>query len=143
MNFSAKRPNEIWVSDIIQFRIKDKTYYLCAVLDLFSRKVIAYKIAAKQSTQLTSATLKMAYIDREPNKELIVHTDQGGQYTSDRFQQLLKSLDISQSFSPKGRPTHNSVIETFYSSLRQEETHRYEYHSENEFKQRIENTSLL
>lgn len=58
--FNPKAPNEIWVSDVTYFKFNDKAYYICVIIDLFSRKVIAYKISKKNSTQLVTSTLKKA-----------------------------------------------------------------------------------
>lgn len=138
MDFSAKRPNQIWVSDVTYFRLKDTTYYICAIIDLFSRKVIAYKISTKQSSQLLTSTFKMAYESRKPKAALLFHSDQGSIYTAYSFRNLLHSLQIEQSFSPTGRPCHNAVMEAFFSTLKKEELYRTNYHSVNEFKERLE-----
>ena len=75
-DFSASEPNLRWVGDITEFYILDKKFYICAILDLFSRKVGAYKISNKQTTQLTTATLKAAYANRGNPENLIFHSDQ-------------------------------------------------------------------
>ena len=87
--FSAEKPNQIWVSDVTCFKLENRYLYTCVILDLFSRKVIAYKISRKNSTQLITATFKMACELRKPETGLIFHSDRGSQYTSHRFQQLL------------------------------------------------------
>jgi len=137
MNFSVSAPNQVWVSDITAFRLNEKTYHICAILDLYSRKTISYKISERQSTQLITSTLKNAYIDRTPNAGLIFHSDRGVQYTALRFQALLKSLNIEQSFSPKAKPQYNAVMESFFATMKKEELYRTTYHSIKEFKDRI------
>ena len=62
--FHVNRPKEVWVSDVTYFSVFNKMYYICVVLDLYARKVIAYKISKHNSTQLTNATVKMAYETR-------------------------------------------------------------------------------
>ena len=128
-NFTAKAPNLVWVGDCTQFTYQHKTYYLCAILDLFSRKVIAYKISAKASTQLVTATFKAALKTRQPSDHLIFHSDRGCQYTSYAFRQLLLQYGITQSFSHTKNPYDNSVMEAFFSSLKQEEIYRTSYRS--------------
>ena len=59
--FQVSRPNEVWVSDVTYFSVFGRMYYICVVLDLYARKVIAYKISRHNSTQLTKATVKAAY----------------------------------------------------------------------------------
>lgn len=59
--FQTERPNQVWVSDITVFKFREKHYYLCVIIDLFSRKVISYRISHKSSTQLLTKTFKQAY----------------------------------------------------------------------------------
>ena len=68
-DFSVKAPNEVWVSDITYFYFNNKTYYLCAIIDLYARKVVAWKISERNSTHLTKGTLKLAIIDRNPDRD--------------------------------------------------------------------------
>lgn len=133
--FSASAPNQIWVSDVTYFAYNKKMYYICAILDLYSRKVISYKISQKHSSQLITSTFRSAYEDRRPAEGLIFHSDRGTQYTAFTFQKLLKTLRVEQSFSPSGKPCHNAVMESFFSSLKREELYRRNYHSVEEFKE--------
>ena len=71
-DFTVQAPNEVWVSDITYFHFNNKTYYLCAIIDLYARKVVAWKISERNSTHLTKGTLKMAIIDRAPAPGLIL-----------------------------------------------------------------------
>lgn len=136
-HFSAPYPNSIWVSDVTIFNLDSKSYYICVILDLYSRKVIAYKISRKNSTQLISGTFRLAYADRRPEDGLTFHSDRGTQYTSHSFQALLKKCHVNQSFSPSGKPCHNAVMESFFSSMKKEELYRANYHSANELKERL------
>ncbi len=122
------------MSDVTYFRLNGTMYYICVILDLFARKVIAHKISRKHSTQLIAATFKQAYKERSPKEGLIFHSDQGQQYASCSFQNLLATLDINQSFSPSGSPHHNAVMESFFGSMKKEELYRRNYHSVDEFK---------
>jgi len=110
LNFSAKAPNQVWVSDIMYFRVCDTIRYICAIIDLYSRKVIGYKISQKQSTQLVTSTFKLAFESRVPDEGLIFHSDRGSQYCAFAFRKILKLLNVNQSFSPTGRPCHNAVM---------------------------------
>lgn len=137
--FSAHAPSLVWVSDITMYHLLDKTYYICAILDLYSRKVISNKISERQSTQLLISTFKLAYSERKPADKLTFHCDQGTQYTSNKFRKLLGGLDVKQSFSPKSKPQYNAVMETFFATMKKEELYRTNYHSIKEFKDRIRN----
>ena len=136
--FSASRPNEIWVSDVTCFKLNSRYYYVCVILDLFSRKIISYKISKKNSTQLITSTFKGAWTQRNPEPGLLFHSDRGAQYTSHRFQQLLHEYRVVQSFSNSGKPHDNAVAESFFASFKKEELYRRDYASEPEFKRGID-----
>ena len=127
--FTVDKPNSVWVSDCTQFSLFKKTYHLCAILDLFSRKIIAYKISARPSTQLITSTFKMALEIRKPEGHLVFHSDRGCQYTSYSFRKLLIEKNVTQSFSKPGTPYDNGVMESFFSSFKQEEIYRTSYRS--------------
>lgn len=134
LNFSVSAPNQVWVSDITSFIVNEKAYHICAILDLYSRKVISYKISERQSTQLITSTFKMAYSERKPTGKLIFHSARGCQYTANKLNLLLKSLEVEQSFSPKAKPQYNAVMESFFSTLKKDELYRNTYRSVGEFK---------
>jgi transposase InsO family protein len=127
--FAAEEPNLVWLSDCTQFTLFHKTYYICAIMDVFSRKIIAYKISSKASTQLVTATFKIAYDARNPDDRLVFHSDRGCQYTSYSFRKLLIANGITQSFSRSGNPYDNGAMESFFSSFKQEEVYRTSYRS--------------
>lgn len=131
--FDTHAPNEVWVSDVTYFKFNEKAYYICVVIDLFSRKVISYKVGKKNSTQLVTSTLKMAYEDRKPNSSLIYHTDRGFNFCSRGMAEYIKSIQITHSFSRPYVPYDNSVVESFFASLKREELYRTKYRSESEF----------
>lgn len=129
--FNTKSPNEVWVSDVTYFKLNEKTFYICVILDLYARKIISYTISKKNSTWLTKTTLIKAYEDRNPDtSKLLFHSDQGYNYTSKTFRNCLSAFGIQQSLSRKGVPYDNSVCESFFKSLKQEELYRTNYRSE-------------
>ena len=132
-NFNVDAPNRVWVGDITQFWWDGKRFYICVVLDLFSRKIVAYKVSKNCSSKLVTATLRYAYENRGRPQNLIFHSDRGAQYTSAGYVNLLRSLGITQSFSRSGSPYYNAVIESFFNLLKKEELHRRVYRSEQEF----------
>ena len=136
--FDAARPDEIWVSDVTYFRFNDKKFYICVILDLFARKVIAYKVGKSNSTQLVKATFRSAYESRKPAKPLTFHTDRGTNYRAKAFCAYLKSLGVTQLFSRARVPYDNSVMESFFSNLKREELYRTKYRSENEFRTAVD-----
>ena len=108
-------------------------------MDLFSRKIVAYKISNRSTTQLITATFKIAYQERNQPTNLIFHSDRGCQYTSYAYQKLLSDLGVTQSFSRTRTPGDNSVMESFFASLKKEELYRRDYQSIKEFKNSVMN----
>lgn len=136
--FNPSAPNKVWVSDVTYFRFNNKNFYICAVMDLFARTIIAYRISFKNSTQLVKSTFRKAYETRQPPQNLIFHTDRGTNYRSYTFCSYLKSLNVIQSFSRTHTPYDNSVIESFFSSMKREELYRTKYRSEHELRKAID-----
>ena len=136
--FTVTRPNEVWVSDVTCFRFNNRSYYICVILDLFSRMVVGYRVGKVNSTQLVRSTFQMAYEERRPVEPLIFHTDRGSNYHSKTFCALLRSLGVTQSFFRAHIPYDNSVMEAFFSNLKREELYRTKYRSENEFRTAVE-----
>ena len=137
-HFTVSRPNEVWVSDTTYFFFHNQPIYTCVIIDLFARKVIAYKISKHNCTQLTTSTLKLAIENRHPTKSLLFHSDQGSNYTSGQFRKLLKSYSIQQSFSNPGAPYYNSVMESFFGGFKREELYRHEYTSIKSFRESVD-----
>jgi len=119
----------VWVSDITYIKAGGIWYYLCIVMDLFSRKVISWHISSKANVELVITTFKKAYEKRKAPYGLMFHSDRGSQYTAFTFRQLLDSLNVVQSFSKKGYPFDNACCECFFKYLKKEETNRKCYHS--------------
>ncbi len=109
--FDPDAPNQVWVSDITYFKCNGKSYYICVIIDLYARKVIAYKAGKKNSAQLIKTTFRQAYENRQPSSSLIFHTDRGANYCSKTLNDYIKSLGITRSFSCPYVPYDNSVIE--------------------------------
>lgn len=128
-NFNQKAPNLVWVSDITYLKAGGKWYYLCIVMDLFSRKLISWHLSANSNTELVITAFQKAYDKRNAPFGLMFHSDRGTQYTAFSFRKLLDSLDVVQSFSKKGYPFDNACCECFFKYLKKEETDRRIYHS--------------
>lgn len=130
--FNQDAPYKYWASDITEIRVGRNKFYLCAILDLFSRKVIAYRLSSQNNTQLTINTFKDAFESRNRPNDLSFHSDQGSNYTAYEFRDLLHSLKVNQSFSKAGNPYDNACMESFFSSFKREEYNSkvYEYFDE-------------
>lgn len=132
--FEQKAPNLVWVSDITYIKAAGKWYYLCIIIDLYSRKVIAWDISAKPDADLVISVFKKAYAKRNISVGLMFHSDRGTQYTAFKFRKLLDELNVVQSFSKKGYPFDNAVAESFFKYLKKEETNRRTFSSLSELK---------
>jgi putative transposase len=122
-DFTATRPNEKWATDITYLPTRAGWVYVAVVLDLFSRKVVGWSIGDSLATPLVAAALRRAIESRRPvGRELLHHSDRGCQYTSDAYQQTLKTLGIECSMSRGGDCYDNAVAERFFWSLKHEWT---------------------
>ena len=125
--FNPKGPNQIWAGDITFVRVNGIFCYVCVIMDLFSRKIIAYKAGSRINTQLTIETLRLACSRRNHTEGTIFHSDRGCQYTSGDYRKETENTGIIQSFSAKGHPYDNAVVESFFKYLKHEELNRRSY----------------
>lgn len=122
-DFKAKAPNQKWVADITYLPTLAGWAYLAVVIDLFSRKVVGWKMSNRLTTPLVTGALKNAIEARRPDTQgLLHHSDRGCQYTSDAFQKIMKTTSITCSMSRTGCCYDNAVVERFFWSLKHEWT---------------------
>ena len=136
--FAAGHPNQIWVSDITYFKVKSYWVYLCIILDLYSRKIVGWRVSRNMSTNLVTATFKAAFQERGQPQNLTFHSDRGKQYISKALTGLFQRYRVKQSFSATARPLDNAVAETFFSTFKREEAYRKDYTSEQHFRRSVE-----
>lgn len=117
------------VQRITYIKAGGRFFYLCVIIDLFSKRVIAYKLNKHIDTALVLDTFISALKNRNYPQNVIFHSDRGSQYTSDEFRKRLDRVSFIQSFSKKGHPYDNAVTEAFFKFLKLEETNRSSYHS--------------
>ncbi len=132
--FEATAPNQRWVADFTYIWTQEGWLYFAVVLDLFSRRVVGWSMSQAMTAQLVTDALMMAIWRRSRPKELLHHSDQGSQYTSEQFQALLAELGITCSMSRRGDVWDNSAMESFFSSLKTERVSRKVYRTRNEAK---------
>lgn len=124
--FKQPEPNLVWVSDITYVRVKDRFCYVCIVIDLFSRRVLAHRTADEITSNLVWNTFEEAFERRKRPAGLTFHSDQGVQYTDFYFRKRLRQLGVKQSFSNPGTPLDNAVAESFFACMKREElSHHY------------------
>ena len=132
-NFNAEAPNQKWSTDITYIIHNGKRMYLSSIMDLYSRNIIAYKISKNMDNKLVIDTLNEAIIKQKDVYGLIIHSDQGFQYTSDEYKAICEANGIRISMSPKGSPVDNSPIESFHSNLKRETLRSYNITSLKEY----------
>jgi Transposase and inactivated derivatives len=118
--FDVKERNKVWVGDITYIPTKEGYEYLMAYLDLFSRKVVGWSVNRHLREQLAIDALNDAFNRENPGGGLMVHTDRGAQFLSDRYNALIKRKGAFISMSRGGNPYDNAVMEAFNKSLKSE-----------------------
>lgn len=128
-DFTATAPDQKWVADFTYLWTGEGWLFLAAVLDLYSRRIVGWSMQATMTAQLVTEALLTAVWRRGgiAAATLLHHSDQGSQYTSEDFQRLLASLGITCSMSRAGNVWDNSVMESFFSTLKTERCHRRTY----------------
>ncbi|AUU32580.1 IS3 family transposase, partial [Shigella flexneri] len=118
--FNPDAPDERWVTDITYIRTHEGWLYLAVVVDLFSRKIIGWSMQSRMTKDIVLNALLMAVWRRNPEKQVLVHSDQGSQYTSHEWQSFLKSHGLEGSMSRRGNCHDNAVAESFFQLLKRE-----------------------
>jgi putative transposase len=133
-DFTAKRPNERWVTDITYIWTDEGWAYLAVILDLFSRAVVGWALDATLATSLPLAALGSALSRRCPNAALLFHSDQGCQYTSTTHREVLAQHGITVSMSRCGQCWDNAVAESFFATLKNELVYRRRWQTRHELR---------
>ena len=118
--FQATAINRVWLSDITYIPTQKGFVYLCVFLDVFSRKITGWSMSTKMTDDLSSGAFMQAYNREHPAEGLIVHTDQGAQFTSNNFRLVLHQHGVQLSNSRRGNPYDNAMMESFYRTIKRE-----------------------
>lgn len=118
--FKVESKNQVWVSDVTFIKCFSGWLYLCVILDLYSRKVVSWKISIKNDSELIVGAIHSAIETRNPSKGLIFHSDRGSNYCSGDVRKVLANNRIRRSNSRKGNCWDNAVAESFFSTLKRE-----------------------
>jgi putative transposase len=126
-DFSVKIPGEVLISDITYIKINQNFVFLCAVMDLASRKIVGWSLMNHMETNLITTALERSYKMNRPNKNCIFHSDRGSQYASIEFRNLLSKHKVIQSMSRKGNCYDNACMESFFNTIKKELINKKEY----------------
>ena len=129
--FRQSQLNKVWVTDITYIYISglSKFAYLATVIDLADRKPVGWHFSERMTADTAILALKDALRKQNHPKNVMIHSDRGAQYTSYAFRSFLSAMQLTQSFSHKGCPYDNAVIESFHSSLKKELIYRTTFYS--------------
>ena len=131
-DFEAAGPNEKWLADITYIPTEEGWLYLAAALDMYSRRIVGWAMSDRMTADLTLSALRMAVQQREVDPDLIHHSDQGSQYTSGEYQQMLKDWGIEVSMNGVGTWYDNAPMESFFGTLKSEWVHHHTYRTREE-----------
>jgi transposase InsO family protein len=123
--FDPTEPNQLWLSEITYIRTWEGWLYLAIVLDAYSRKVVGWALADHMRTELVTAALQMALINRQPAPGRVCHSDRGSQYTSAGYRDLLEQHGLRHSVGQPGTCWDNAVAESFFATLKNELIYRH------------------
>ncbi|QXH37676.1 IS3 family transposase [Pseudomonas muyukensis] len=118
--FNPVHPNVRWAGDITYIRAGGRWLYMAVVMDLFSRRIVGWACSKTADTDLSLRALRLAVALRKPGSGLMFHSDQGCQYTSDRFVGYLAEKSIVQSMSRRANCWDNAVVERYFRTLKQD-----------------------
>ncbi len=119
-NFNTDRENAVWDTDVTYLIFGNRRMYLSTIIDLYDRRVIAYKISKLNNNKLVIDTLNEAISKRKDVHGTIIHSDQGFQYTSFEYKAICQSNGITISMGRKGTPIDDSPIESWHALLKKE-----------------------
>jgi len=130
--FDVTASDKVWVTDITYIKTYEGFTYLSVVIDLYSRRVVGWMMQSRQTTDLVLQALLMAVWRRKPKGKVLIHSDQGSQFTSMDWASFLKQHNLEHSMSRRGNCHDNAVAESFFSLLKRERIKRRTYRTRDE-----------
>jgi transposase InsO family protein len=115
--FSASRPNELWLTDITEHPTAEGKLYCCAIKDVFSNRIVGYACDQRMTAQLAVHALRQAIARRQPVGTVVVHSDRGSQFRSRSFRAVLKAAELTGSMGRVASAGDNAAMESFFSLL--------------------------
>jgi transposase InsO family protein len=116
-DFTAPRPNAVWLTDITEHPTAEGKLYCCAIKDCFSNRIVGYALGERMTAQLATKALKSAIARRLPVATVVVHSDRGSQFRSRAFRAVLRAADLTGSMGRVAAAGDNAAMESFYALL--------------------------
>jgi transposase InsO family protein len=136
-DFTTRKPNRLWTSDITYIRTQEGWLYLAVFLDACSRRIVGWSMSRRINDELIINAFNQAWLHRQPLPGLIVHSDRGSQYCSRSFKELLDSKRYRQSMSSTGNCYDNAITESFFATLKVELIYDERYRTRNQARRSI------
>jgi len=128
-DFEAARPNQKWVTDVTEFKVRGQKLYLSPVMDLYNGEIVAYETSRQPVFKLVGSMLKKALARLLPDDRPVLHSDQGWQYQQPIYRRMLAARSVTQSMSRKGNCLDNAAMESFFGTLKAEFFHLNRFES--------------
>lgn len=122
--FTAERPNQLWVADFTYVSTWQGWLYVAFVIDVFARRIVGWRVSRTMHTEFVLDALEQALYERQPERNLIHHSDRGSQYLSFRYSERLGEAGIDASVGSKGDSYDNALAETINGLYKAEVIHR-------------------
>ena len=133
----ATRLNQIWVGDLTYLGVGGRWWYLAAVLDQCSRRVLAWRLGAVRDSRRTRTVVDAALRRRTPPAGLIFHSDRGSEFLGTTFRARLTAGGVRQSMTRGGAPGENAHMESFFHSLKADVIHGRSFHAVGELREAL------
>tara|TARA_R100000935_G_scaffold54960_1_gene84422 strand:+ start:575 stop:1291 length:717 start_codon:yes stop_codon:yes gene_type:complete len=131
--------NQQWSSDVTYIKLGKKYVFLAVVLDLYSRRIISWRLGESLSADFARATLREAFMSRKPAADLLFHTDRGIEYRAHKTQALLNHHRVRHSMNRPGQCTDNAEVESFFKTLKGELLHATSFVTMRQLRKQISN----
>ena len=142
-NFTTDAPNKVWDTDVTYLIFKGSRAYLSTIIDLYDRHVVAYKISKFNDLSIVINTLNEAITKEKDVRGLIIHSDQGFQYTSNQYKAICEYNGITISMARKGTPIDDAPIESWHALLKKETLYNNNITSLQEYQKLVEEWILF
>ena len=124
--FNPDRPNAVWCSDITYIWTTNGFVYLTSIMDLYSRKIIAWTLSERLDVSCVVDTITKAKAHRKIDRPLLIHSDRGSQYVAAEYRKATEKMQ--RSYSKKAYPWDNACIESFHALIKREWLNRFRIH---------------
>jgi putative transposase len=136
-DFSAQRPDQVWVTDITEHPTAEGKLYCCAIKDLFSNRIVGYAIDERMTAQLAVTALRTAVARHQPSRVVVVHSDRGSQFRARSFRAVLAAAGLQGSMGRVASAGDNAAMESWHALLQKNVLDRRRWRTRDELHEAI------